>query len=278
MKQTLKRGIVTVAIFLVSFHCGAAYSEEFTTKNLNDESILALSWVQTSAEYDALSHQAFNIAKLRWDMDNEGGKRAIVVDLDETVIDNSAFNAGLIGQDYGYSNSTWKEWCYAEEATAIPGAAEFLNHVAESGGNIFYLSNRKAQPEKDMDLTEVTMNNLKKLGFPQVEKEHMLLRSGTSDKQPRRDQITSKGYRIVLLLGDNLNDFSTEFGAETIIERASAVEKMQAEFGDKFIILPNPYYGNWEAAVYGGGKWYTKSAKERSDIRKEKLNVFKFSK
>lgn len=278
MKISKKVCLVTTVFLTVVFVSFTAYSDDFSTKDLNEESILALSWVQTAAEFKALAHQAFNIAKLRWDMDKEGGKRAVVVDLDETVIDNSPFNGGLIGKDVGYGNTLWKEWCDAEAATAIPGAVAFLNHVVNSGGDVFYVSNRKAQPEKNMDLTKVTMNNLKALGFPQVTQDHMLLRTGTSKKQPRRDAIKEQGYRIVLLLGDNLNDFSAAFGEETVAGRAEAVELNKDQFGDKFIVLPNPIYGNWEAAVYGGGKWYKKSAKERSDIRVETLRKFKFSK
>lgn len=278
MKISTRSRIALSLFFAFTLISPSAQSEDFSTKDLNEEAILALSWVQTAAEFKALAHQAFNIAKLRWDMDKEGGKRAVVVDLDETVIDNSPFNAGLIGKDYGYGSSAWKEWCDAESATAIPGAVAFLNHVVKTGGTVFYLSNRKAQPEKNMDLTQVTMNNLNALGFPQVTKEHMLLRTGTSKKQPRRDMVTEQGYRIVLLLGDNLNDFSTAFGQETVAGRAESVEQNKEQFGDKFIVLPNPIYGNWEAAVYGGGKWYKKSAKERSDIRVETLRKFKFSK
>lgn len=277
--RILIRSRITATIFCAFFLLSpAAHSDDFTTKDLNEEAILALSWVQTAAEFKALAHQAFNIAKLRWDMDKQDGKKAVVVDLDETVIDNSPFNAGLIGKDYGYGNTSWKEWCDAESATAIPGAVAFLNHVVDTGGDVFYVSNRKAQPEKNYDLTEGTMNNLKALGFPQVDKNHMLLRTGTSKKQPRRDLITGQGYRIVLLLGDNLNDFSSAFSAETIDARAAAVEMEKEKFGDIFIILPNPIYGNWEEAVYGGGEWYKKSAKERSDIRVETLRKFKFSK
>ena len=190
----------------------------------------------------------------------------------------SPFGAGLIGKDYGVSDDIWKEWCDSESATAIPGSVEFLNHVVNTGGDVFYVSNRKAQPEKTMDLTKVTMNNLKSLGFPQVDNEHLLLRTGTSKKQPRRDLILKKGYRIVLLLGDDLNDFSSVFGGQTIAERAEVVEDNKDKFGNTFIVLPNPMYGSWEAAVYGGGKWYKKSPKERSAIRIKTLKKFKFSK
>ena len=277
MRKMTKQFIRFFTILTIVFS-GVSASADFTTKDLNDESILALSWVQNSAEFKALALQAFNLAKLRWDMDQKGGKKCVVVDVDETIIDNSAFNAGLIGKDYGYGNSTWKEWCSDESALAIPGAVEFLNHVAKTGGDVFYLTNRKAMPEKNMDLTQVTMNNLKALGFPQVDKDHMLLRTGTSKKQPRRDSITQKGYRAVLIMGDNLADFDEAFDGQTMPERDQAVEANKAKFGDIFIVLPNPIYGNWEGAVYGGGKWYKKTAKEKSDLRIETLRKFKFSK
>ena len=277
MRKITKQLIGIFTILTVVFS-GSYASAEFTTKDLNDESILALSWVQNSAEFKALALQAFNLAKLRWDMDKKGGKRCVVVDVDETIIDNSAFNAGLIGKDYGYGNSTWKEWCSDESALAIPGAVAFLNHVAKTGGDVFYLTNRKAMPEKKMDLTKVTMNNLTALGFPQVDKKHMLLRTGTSKKQPRRDTITQMGYRTVLILGDNLADFDEAFDGQTMTKRDQAVEANKAKFGDIFIVLPNPVYGNWEGSVYGGGKWYKKTSKERSDLRVDTLRKFKFTK
>ena len=277
MKKLNVFAILLTAVFLFTAPMSVS-AQDYSFKDLNEEAILALSWVQKSAEFKALALQAFNIAKLRWDMDKGGGKKCVIVDVDETLIDNSPFNAGLIGKDYGYGNSTWKEWCDAQSATAIPGAVDFLNHVVSTGGDVFYVTNRKAQPEKNMDLTQVTMNNLKALGFPQIDEKHMLLRTGTSKKQPRRDSVTAMGYRAVLLMGDNLADFDQVFDADTMTERDQAVENNKDKFGDSFIMLPNPIYGNWEAAVYGGGKWYKKSAKERSDIRIQTLRKFKFSK
>jgi 5'-nucleotidase (lipoprotein e(P4) family) len=211
-------------------------------------------------------------------MDKQGGKRCVVVDVDETIIDNSPFNAGLIGKDYGYGSSIWKEWCDAASATAIPGATAFLNHVVKTGGDVFYITNRKAQPGKNIDLTESTMKNLTALGFPQIDREHLLLRTGTSKKQPRRDAVALKGYRTVLLLGDNLADFDEAFDADTMPARDAAVEMNRDQFGDRFILLPNPIYGNWEAAIYGGGAWYKKTAREKSKLRVETLRKFKFSK
>ncbi|MCP3874769.1 MAG: 5'-nucleotidase, lipoprotein e(P4) family [Desulfobacteraceae bacterium] len=278
MKHLAKQFLGVLTILVLVSTTTTASADDFTTKDLNDETILALSWVQNSAEFKALAFQAFNIAKLRWDMDKKRDKKCIVVDIDETIIDNSPFSAGLIGKNYGYRDSHWKQWCIAQSATAIPGALYFLNYVVKTGGEVFYITNRKAQPPKTMDLTLVTMNNLKALGFPQIDKKHMLFRTGSSKKQFRRDSITQMGYRIVLLIGDNLADFSESFDGQTMPEREIAVEQYKIEFGSQFIVLPNPIYGNWEGAIYGGGKWYEKSSKEKSDIRIDTLRKFKFSK
>ncbi|MFT6927994.1 MAG: 5'-nucleotidase (lipoprotein e(P4) family) [Psychromonas sp.] len=115
-------------------------------------------------------------------MDKKDGEKAIVVDVDETIIDNSPFNAGLIGKDYGYSNDTWKAWGEDESATAIPGAVDFLNYVVETEGDVFYVTNRKSIPAKNIDLKEATMENLKALGFPQIDDKHMMLRTDSSQK------------------------------------------------------------------------------------------------
>ena len=141
MKFSKKIRFALAALLISGVISFSANADDFTIKDLHEEAILALSWVQTAAEFKALAYQAFNIAKLRWDMDEKGGKRAVIVDLGQTVIDMSPFGAGLIGKDYGVSDEVWKEWCESESATAIPGSIEFLNHVVNTGGDVFYVSN-----------------------------------------------------------------------------------------------------------------------------------------
>ncbi|MCP4692843.1 MAG: 5'-nucleotidase, lipoprotein e(P4) family, partial [Desulfobacterales bacterium] len=229
-------------------------------------------WYQNSAEMAALSHQAFNMARMIFDMDlakgDAGKRRAVVVDIDETILDNSPFNAGMVDKDYGYPKG-WKEWCAAEEARALPGSVAFLKYAAEKGAEVFYISNRKAK--KGYDLTESTMNNLKKLGFPFVDKKHLLLRTGSSDKEARR-QATMANNRVVLWLGDNLNDFASVFGSNDGNERAAAVDKMKGMFGKEFILLPNPIYGAFEGAIYKGN--WKMSVDEKSAARKQGLRRF----
>lgn len=278
MKITANRYILLLTVLTMLWTGTTVCGADFSTRDLNEESILAVSWVQNSAEFKALALQAFNMARLRWDMDEEDDKKCVVVDVDETILDNSPYQAGLIGRDFGYGNTTWKEWCDAATARAIPGAIEFLKHVVKTGGEVFYITNRKAMPKKNMDLTEGTMKNLKALGFPNVDRRHLLLRTGMSQKQSRRNKVSWMGYRTVLFIGDNLTDFDEAFDGDTMAERHKAVELNKDKFGLTFIMLPNPMYGHWEGALYGGGRWYKKTARERSDIRKQELRKFNFSK
>lgn len=245
----------------------AAYS----TRDLNEQLVMATLWMQSSAEFRALSYQAFNVAAMNLDSflaAYTGSKPvAIIVDADETVIDNSAYEAWLIGQDFGYSSKTWTPWMEAGEATAIPGAKEFLNYTAAKGVEVFYVTNRK------MVGYEGTKKNLMALGFPNVDEKHLLLRTDSSDKQARRDMVT-KDYEVALFLGDNLNDFTSNFSKKTVDERLVETDKIKDQWGTRFIVLPNPTYGEWEGAVYEGN-WGASPA-EKDQMRKSYLNKWDY--
>jgi 5'-nucleotidase (lipoprotein e(P4) family) len=113
-----------------------------------------------------------------------------------------------------------------------------------------------------------TEKNLKALGFPFVDKKHLLLRTDTSDKQTRRD-IVAKDYEVAFLMGDNLNDFLSVFRKKSIADRFSETDKIKDMWGKKFIMLPNPTYGEWEGAIYKGN--WGASAAEKNQMRKEHL-------
>lgn len=206
-------------------------------------------WQQSSGEARALQYQAFALARLMLDRDlrTRGRprlKRAVVVDVDETVLDNSRFQAGLIVNGEAFDNKAWIGWCNSKRATAIPGAVEFLKYAASRHVRVFYVTNRGV-PEK-----AATITNLKQQGFPDVSEETLVVRNDGPGKEPRRQKI-SESYRIVLLCGDNLADFSNIFEGKTIEERNAAVDDARQRFGTQFIVLPNPTYGDWENAVYG---------------------------
>lgn len=265
MKHFLSAFLVVAVTFTIAGF-SAVSAEEYNTEALNEQLVMATLWYQKSAEMRALSYQAFNFAKLLFDADLRTGpsdkKRAVIVDVDETVLDNSPYEAGIIGKNFGYPKG-WKEWIDAAEAPAMPGAVAFLNYVSSKGADVFYLSNRKIRG------LEGTMKNLRDWGFPQVQEDRMLLRTDTSDKEPRR-QLVYKDHRVVLLMGDNLNDFDSIFRKKGTDERLKAVDMLSDKFGVKFIVLPNPMYGDWEGAAYNFN--WKLSPKEKSDARKAGLD------
>jgi 5'-nucleotidase (lipoprotein e(P4) family) len=208
----------------------------------------AILWTQSSAEYRALAYQTFVLARLRLDENLRGKSRrraAVIVDADETVLDNSRFQAELVLRGLPYNPQSWRAWCQRAEAGAVPGAVDFLTYAARRGVTVFYITNRR-QAEK-----AGTIANLQKLGFPGVSEDTVMVREeGTpASKESRRQKVAAR-YRILLLIGDNLNDFSDDFSNKSIAERANQVDRERLEFGNRFIVVPNPMYGDWESAVY----------------------------
>ena len=228
-------------------------------------------WFQTAGEVQALSHQAFNVARMRLDQDlrSRGAKRskqqrAIVVDVDETVLNNSPYQARAIVTGEGYPVG-WANWIGMAQAQALPGAVEFLRYAASKGVSIFYITNRK-EPGR-----EATIKNLRTVGFP-VKDDHVMLRTKSKSKVARRSRAL-ENHRIVLLMGDTLSDFDEVFEHKSINERNSAVEKMRAEFGKRFIVLPNPMYGDWEGAVYNNQ--FSLPDKQKAMLRKKSLRYYR---
>jgi 5'-nucleotidase (lipoprotein e(P4) family) len=228
----------------------------------------AVLWMQTSGERAALSYQAFSLARMMLDRDlrtRSRMRRAVIVDIDETIMDNSKSQTWLIKNQQSFSDQNWLAWVNKAEATAIPGAVEFLNYATSRGVRVFYITNRKTVEK------EPTATNLRKLGFPNVNDETLLVRTDTksSSKEPRRQSVSSK-YRVVLLMGDNLNDFSDVFeNAKTIAGRMTVTEQNKTKFGSRFIVLPNPMYGDWENAIYDYN--FKLSEKEKDAKRKAAL-------
>ncbi len=233
----------------------------------------AILWTQSSGEKRALAYQAFTLARMLLDRDlrisrRNRAKRAVVVDVDETVLDNSRYQATLLKNQQNYDAQSWTQWVNRAEATALPGAVEFLRYAASRGARVFYVTNRK-QVEK-----EATAANLRKLGFPDVSEQTLLVRTDAKSpgKEPRRQSVSAR-YRIVLLMGDNLNDFAEVFESSlTVDSRMAAVEKNRRQFGTRFIVLPNPMYGDWENSIYD--YHFKLTEEEKAAKRKSRLKTY----
>ena len=240
--------------------------QDVTTKDLNEQLVMATLWTQASAEYRALCYQAFNLARMNLDAftaSYRGAKpMAVVVDADETILDNGPLEAVFIGRDFGFSDHVWEAWVKAAQAEALPGAVEFLKYAASKKVEVFYITNRA------MKSVEYTRKNMEALGFPFLDQKHLLLQTDTGSKKKRLESVALEN-EIVLLMGDNLNDFSDVFYKKSVAERFDQTDRLRREFGRRFIVLPNPMYGAWEGAVYNGN-WGASPA-EKDKMRKSFL-------
>ncbi|WP_314241651.1 5'-nucleotidase, lipoprotein e(P4) family [Empedobacter tilapiae] len=212
-----------------------------------DGKIYAAFFQQRAAEYQALSQQAYNVAKFRLDeaIANKGSKPlAIVTDIDETFLDNSYYAVEMAKQGKTWSQDTWANWTSKGVATPLAGSLEFFQYAANKGVQIFYITNRYEVERSG------TLANLQKYNYPLQSPQNLILRSKESSKETRRQNV-AKDYDIVLLLGDSLTDFSNLFdNHKSEKERAAAVETLKSEFGKRFIVLPNVGYGDWESAIF----------------------------
>lgn len=239
--------------------------------SIREYSVLATLWQQHAAEYRALTYQAFNSAKIQLDhlladKSNYSKPLAIVTDVDETLMDNSAFNGKIIELNEEYTDKRWIEWGKEEKAGIVPGALEFFNYAKIKGVDIFYITNR-LQIQKNE-----TLSNLKKLNFPNATEQYLLLKQDTSGKEVRRNQV-EKTHEIIMLLGDNLSDFSAVFDKKSTKERNHLTDSLKNYFGTKFIVLPNPMYGDWETKGLLEGN-YNWSAFQKDSIRKSKIKSY----
>jgi 5'-nucleotidase (lipoprotein e(P4) family) len=221
-----------------------------TSSNKNSNSTLikdprlnATAWFAVSAERHAIYLQTYKLASLQLSLRKAGRQKAVVADLDETVLDNSAWALRVLLEGKEYP-AYWDEWEKAGVAPAFPGAIEFFQAAANAGMQVFYVSNRSAK-----NLNYV-LKNLNALSLPFADSAHVLLKDKTSSKAERRRKIEAE-YDVALLLGDNLADFDDGMENLTTTRRHLAMEKNQKNWGKKFIIFPNPMYGSWEDAMMG---------------------------
>jgi acid phosphatase len=285
MNRLMLRYVNVVVVALLTGSCGATAKRPAApqpsaaaagTPLRTHENLNATLWMQTSVEYRASALQAYHAARLALDAaladphwtaaveqtgDVASKPPAIVLDLDETVLDNSPFEARMIADStlarpVPYDETVWRQWVAEKKATAVPGAAEFLRYAASRHVTPVYVSNRNidgADPVKDKGAGERdTIAVLRKLNIPIDGNGDTLLLRGehgwdSSDKGSRRAVVAAK-YRILLLVGDNFEDFIS-VKDKSLAGRDTLADKYADWWGSKWIVLPNPTYGSWEGAI-----------------------------
>lgn len=276
MKNKKILSLLAVAIIAISMTgCSNLYSksEDKVTLTYDElvarENMMATNWYQTSGEARALYLQGYNVAtqRLKEYLKTPHTKPySIVLDLDETVLDNSPYQAENIILGRGYDSKSWDEWVNMKKAKAVPGAKEFLQFADKNGVKIYYISDRTESQ------LEATIENLRAEGIPVQANDSVLLKNkdDKSGKVNRREYVKNH-TQLIMLFGDNLSDFDL-FSSKSIDERNAKVEELSKEFGDRFIIFPNPLYGAFETAIYGGK---FPQAKEKLEIKESILKGYK---
>jgi acid phosphatase len=250
-----------------------------------DENLNAVLWTQTSVEYAASTIQAYKLAASRLDVAladpawtaalEQSGEfsakpPAVILDIDETALDNSAYQARLIEGGGEYGETTWQAWCNEAKADAVPGAAEFTRYADSKGVAVFYVSNRAHLVEP------ATRRNLEALRFALHPRADRLYLQGErtdwkmSDKSVRRRAVADE-HRVLLLIGDDLGDFVGSRG--TPEERHARLETYAKYWGDRWITIPNPMYGSWEASLFAfeyGLPHVEKIKQKRQHLEKKK--------
>ena len=214
---------------------------------LAQQNVDAVIYQNSSAEAYRLYQQGYELARIRLDANlarPHSLPPAVIVDIDETVLDNSPSNATDAANGHGYRPEAWKQWTALARAKALPGAVEFLNYAVGRGCAVFYISNR------ELDEEAATIDNLRAVGFPLVDDAHVLPMHETSDKTARRAEV-AKAHYIALLVGDQLTDFDERFKPRTVDHGKPQVDALRDTLEHYFILLPNPMYGVWLNAVAG---------------------------
>lgn len=245
----------------------AAPTAPASRESIGDDNLNAVAWTQTAIEHDLIYRAVYRsagekllqaLADPAWDALPREERRntvaglapAVILDIDETVLDNSPYQARLVQQGGEYNEATWAEWCRERAARPLPGALEFTRLAARHGIAVFYLSNRA------QDLADATLDNLRAAGFPVADGAFLGL--GTlvdgceqvgSEKTCRRERI-ARTHRVLLQVGDQLGDFLT-VRVNTVDGRRSALAPYLDWVGERWFVLPNPTYGSWEPALFG---------------------------
>jgi 5'-nucleotidase (lipoprotein e(P4) family) len=220
-------------------------------------------WMQTAIEYRANCLTVYTLAKTRLDealadkswtaYDQTGNYQslppAVILDVDETAIDNSLYEAGLVVDGSHFDPKTWDEWTKIAQAKAVPGAVEFAQYAAARGVKVFYVSNRNA------DQKEATKVNLVALGFPMGGNVDTLLfqkdrPEWSSGAKGARFAYIANDYRVLLMFGDQIGDFSDRYNT-SLADRDKLFEALKPHFGHDWLMLANPAYGSFESAPYG---------------------------
>lgn len=257
----------------------------FISQAVTHDNMNATLWYQTSAEFKASAIQTYQTAALQlphaiadknWTaLPNQSSNyqqlpMAIIVDIDETILDNSPTAAQSVLLNTGYDPKRWDRWVAMASAKAVPGAVSFVNKAETAGVKVLYISNREC--EKRVGSNDScpqkadTLRNLKAAGIAKIDASQIWLKSeqkGWGSEKENRRLLAAKDFRILMSIGDDFGDFLPDVKKNITPEQRSAlVDKYQDYWGAKWFVLANPTYGSWQTILKQPNSQYLQSVPE----------------
>ena len=240
----------------------------------------ATAW-QMSAEAQGLMLQAFETAKYRLDdaISANGGTGdglAIITDIDDTLVDGVHYTTDMM---FGgkRNNVQFAKFLMTDACNALPGALDFLNYAKEKDVEIFYVTNRSEKGYKSTEegyqnkngydenqdsveddlgisMYDISLKQLKYLKFPYADEGHLIvnkvLKNSPKSKESARQSVIAKGYKIIMLLGDDINDFTDDFEKDAVTRAKQVTDAPYYDkWGTEWIVLPNAVYGSWYSSI-----------------------------
>ncbi len=259
-----RRAWLVAVVLLVALGCAAPRIAQQAPDPPASDLLNAVLWVQRSVEYKASALTAFALARIRLDQaladpnwtgapkEQAGAYQllptAVILDIDETILDNSGYQAWMALKGTTFDPKTWNAYVNTVTSLPIPGALEFAQYADSKGVKVFYVTNRTAEEEP------ATRKNLEKFGFPMGGNADTMLMTRKqpewgSAKGTRRAHV-ARNYRVLLNVGDNFGDFVDEFRGNEA-ERLKVLEQHKDRWGREWIMIANPSYGSFESAPFG---------------------------
>ncbi len=285
----MQRGITALGLAIVvatTIQMGVPGRAAAFEAKAESELLNSTLWTQSSVEFKGNSLAIYKLAGIMLDealadktwtaapdeqaSGFEGKPPAVILDVDETVLDNSAYQAWLVKTGNSYSSKTWGPFVRAAISGPVPGSLAFIKDAMSKGVKVFYVTNRKAP------LEDATRNNLKALGYPIDESEDTVLMRGeieawASSKKGVRRAHVAENHRIVMLIGDNFGDFVDGYKG-SLAEREALMTKHRDMWGTRWFVIANPMYGSWESAHFGHD--WTLPSEQRRQMKHDAMEIW----
>jgi 5'-nucleotidase (lipoprotein e(P4) family) len=206
---------------------------------------LSIKYMRDSEEYAAIARQTYRLAGEAVTRSNPSGAWVVVLDVDETTLDNSTYQVERAVYGLPFEITSWNAWIERRQAPAVPGVVDFVGLVHRAGGRVAWITDRSAA------VTEATRTNLRQAGLWTDDDRLCAQKNAQHTKAQRRAEVLSgagecswsgQSMRVVAFVGDQVTDFPA--AAEKIPDTGT-----DEAFGRTCFLLPNSMYGGWETRV-----------------------------